>query len=130
MTLEEKITYITSLGYSDNEILVKHSLLRTEELILNYLNLNKLPKGATYTHIDMATMHLENQLSLITNPSEGENESLGKVGSIQEGDTTIKMATARDTETALDKSKAKRIFEDNLINDFKIALHKFRKMRW
>lgn len=130
MTLEEKITYITSLGYSDNEILVKHSLLRTEELILNYLNLNKLPKGATYTHIDMATMHLENQLSLITKPSEGENESLGKVGSIQEGDTTIKMATARDTETTLDKSKAKRIFEDNLINDFKIALHKFRKMRW
>lgn len=130
MEINEKIQYIKSLGYTDNEILIKHSLLRTEEIILNYLNLNKLPKGSEYTHIDMAILHLQQQISMLPKANdEGSNVS-GKLSSIQEGDTTVKMAKASELETSTDKEKSKRIFEDKLLNDFKASLHKFRRMRW
>lgn len=131
MTLEEKILYIVSLGYEGKEILIKHSLLRTEEIILNYTNLNKLPKGVDYVHIDMAILHLVYQISIIpVKNDEGSNTSKGKVSSIQEGDTTVKMATASEQESSTDKEKSKRVFEDNLLNDFRVSLRKYRKMRW
>lgn len=128
MNLIEKIAYMVSLGYTDNELLVKHSLLRTEELILNYLNLTKLPKGIDYTHIDMAILNLKYQINML--PSTGETSTNNKVSSIQEGDTTVKMATVSETETSVDKDRSKKIFEDKLLNDFRTSLHKFRKMRW
>lgn len=130
MKLEEKITYIEHLGIEDNEILIRHSLLKTEELILNYTNLNKLPKGLDFTHIDMAILQLEYNKSVVGVEDIDSNGGGGTVSSIQEGDTTIKMATSSDLETSIDKNKSKRIFEDKLLNDFKVSLHKYRKMRW
>lgn len=131
LTLEEKILYIVSLGYEGKEVLIRYSLLRTEEIILNYINLNKLPKGSDFTHIEMAISHLEQQLTTSSNiTGNQDNSSNSKVSSIQEGDTTVKMATASDSETSSDKAKSKRIFEDKLLNDFRVSLHKFRKMRW
>lgn len=128
MDINEKISYIKSLGY-ENDLIIKHSLLRTEEIILNYTNLNKIPRGVDYTHIDMAILHLDQQLS--TKKSNDSNVTLDSViSSIQEGDTNIKIATASDLESSNDKAKSKRMFEDKLLNDFKVSLHKFRKMRW
>lgn len=83
-----------------------------KEIILNYCNVEEIPKGLMNTAYRMAIDAYRNE-----NIGQEEN-SLGSVSSINEGDTTVNY-----------RSSAAE-FKDSLIKDYKIQLNQYRKIRW
>lgn len=83
-----------------------------KEIILNYCNVEELPKGLVNTAYRMAIDAYRNE-----NIGQEEN-SLGSISSISEGDTTVNY-----------RSSAAE-FKDSLIKDYKVQLNQYRKIRW
>lgn len=83
-----------------------------KEIILNYCNVEELPKGLVNTAYRMAIDAYRNE-----NIGQEEN-SLGSISSISEGETTV---SYRSSATE---------FKDSLIKDYKIQLNQYRKIRW
>lgn len=83
-----------------------------KEIILNYCNVEELPKGLVNTAYRMAIDAYRNE-----NIGEEEN-SLGSISSISEGETTV---SYRSSATE---------FKDSLIKDYKVQLNQYRKIRW
>lgn len=128
--MNKKLEYLKELLPDGDEIQLKFALGRTEELIKNYTNNSTVPDSVFYTHIEMALMYYKFNEELNRPSPVEDTESEGSVESITEGDTTVKFGSVSSRESTAEKMKQKRIFEDSLLNDFRVPLHSIRKMRW
>lgn len=81
------------------------------ETILNYCNLEELPKGITNTAYRMAA-------DLYRYDRPGEAEVPVTVASISEGDTSTSFTSAADA------------LAGGLLKDYQGQLNRFRKLRW
>lgn len=81
------------------------------ETILNYCNLEELPKGITNTAYRMAA-------DLYRYDRPGEAEAPVTVASISEGDTSTSFTSVADA------------LAGGLLKDYQGQLNRFRKLRW
>lgn len=92
------------------DIPLQFSLDDTTDSILNYCNLEELPKGLENTAYRMA-------IDLYRNESPGEESTpLGTVSSISEGDTTTSFKNPTSE------------FKDHLLKNYKAQLNRYRKL--
>lgn len=110
----DKLKELLGLDLRDtsNNVTLNFIIDDIKEIILNYCNVEELPKGLVNTAYRMAIDAYRNE-----NIGEEEN-SLGSISSISEGETTV---SYRSSATE---------FKDSLIKDYKVQLNQYRKIRW
>ena len=95
---------------------VEMAIAETEQVILNYCNISKVPTALMFTHANMVVDLLRHELALAKELG-GESKdlddiSLADVTSIKIGDTSINLG------------------KDTLVLNYQTQLQKFRKMVW
>ena len=114
MTNLEKLKKLLGIPLEDNskDFLLEFILEDTEQIIKDYCNIKEVPEELNNTVLRMAIDLYRNK-----NPGEEDN-SLGSISSITEGDTSI---SYRSSATE---------FKDSLLNDYKAQLNKYRRLVW
>ena len=103
------------LGIEDElqDIQLKFIISDVEEIITNYCNIDKVPKGLINTSYRMA-------VDLYRYENLGHEESaLGSVSSISEGDTSTSFKQSVDDN-----------FKDTLLKNYKPQLNRYRRLVW
>ncbi len=99
------------LGITDNEkdLLVQFSLESAEDTIKNYCRLDRVPEGLNTTMYRMAA-------DIYRNEQFGQQDSVSRVTSISEGDTTTSFGSIEPE------------FAKSLLKDYGMALRQYRKV--
>ncbi|HDK7179214.1 TPA: phage head-tail connector protein [Clostridium botulinum] len=101
-----------SLDDDSKDFLLEFALEDVEQIVKDYCHIKEIPKEINNTILKMA-------MDMYRNENLGEEEnSLGSISSISEGDTSI---AYRSSATE---------FKDSLIKDYKAQLNKYRKLVW
>lgn len=120
---------LNGYGYEniDEEMLTLNAL-SVREFILNYCNIEKMPKGLKFTYISMmCASYLE--LYIIKNyVNDGNSEKAiqGAIASITEGDVSV---TYKDSESS-DKILNAKALIGSLMDGYRAYLTKYRRMAW
>jgi len=96
----EKLKLILEIEGNDEDDLLNYLLESTEQMILNYCNIPELPA------------ELEDVLIAMT--ADRHNSPDGVMASMKVGDTSVNYSQ----------------HENNIINDYKSQLHRFRRLSW
>lgn len=100
------------LGIRDDEqdAILKFIMEDTEEIILNYCNIDQIPKGLLHTSYRMA-------MDLYRNENVGCEEDAVSVSSITVGDTSTSFRqTTNDS------------FKDSILKNYRKILNRYRKL--
>ncbi|MBY6879664.1 hypothetical protein EXN65_20090 [Clostridium botulinum] len=114
MTQLEKLKKLLGISLDDDskDFLLEFVLEDLEQIVKDYCHMREIPEALNNTVLKMA-------IDMYRNENLGEEEnSLGSVSSITEGDTSI---SYRSSATE---------FKDTLIKDYKAQLNKYRKLVW
>lgn len=101
-----------SIQDTSRDDILQFTIDNIKEIILNYCNLYEMPTGLLNTAYRMA-------IDLYRNENlGGEENPLGSISSISEGDTTVSFK-GNDNE-----------FKNSLLKNYKVQLNKYRKLVW
>lgn len=120
---------LNGYGYEgvDVEMLTLHAL-SVREFILNYCNIEKMPKGLMFTYVNMImASYLE--LYVIKNYVNGEDSEkaiAGAIASITEGDVSV---TYKDNQSS-DKILNAKALIGSLMDGYRAYLTRYRRMVW
>lgn len=96
---------------SSKDAVLQFTLSQVEDTILNYCNLEEIPKRLINMVYRMA-------IDLYRSENFGEEESKLQVSSLSEGDTSTSFSNVSDS------------IQGTLLKDYKGQLNRFRKVRW
>lgn len=96
---------------TEKDVILQFTLDDVEETILNYCNLNELPKGLEHTAYRMA-------MELYRGENIGQEGSGMKISSISEGSTSTSFSDSSDN------------IKDTLLKDYQTQLNRYRRLRW
>ena len=122
-----------------SEPLLKITVDEIEQTILNYCNINEIPKELTYTFANMVVdlFRYEDEFIKATTVSgEGEEEeaepdvNTGNINSIRVGDTTITFGSGSDTSIYNKNLRSHQANLDTVVLDYESQLKKFRRLVW
>lgn len=122
-----------------SEPLLKITVDEIEQTILNYCNINEIPKELTYTFANMVVdlFRYEDEFIKATTVSvEGEKEeaepdvNTGNINSIRVGDTTITFGSGSDTSIYNKNLRSHQANLDTVVLDYESQLKKFRRLVW
>lgn len=122
-----------------SEPLLKITVDEIEQTILNYCNINEIPKELTYTFANMVVdlFRYEDKFIKATTVSvEGEEEeaepdvNTGNINSIGVGDTTITFGSGSDTSIYNKNLRSHQANLDTVVLDYESQLKKFRRLVW
>lgn len=122
-----------------SEPLLKTTVNEIEQTILNYCNINEIPKELTYTFANMVVdlFRYEDEFIKATTVSvEGEEEeaepdvNTGNINSIRVGDTTITFGSGSDTSIYNKNLRSHQANLDTVVLDYESQLKKFRRLVW
>lgn len=122
-----------------SEPLLKITVDEIEQTILNYCNINEIPKELTYTFANMVVdlFRYEDEFIKATAVSvEGEEEeaepdvNTGNINSIRVGDTTITFGSGSDTSIYNKNLRSHQANLDTVVLDYESQLKKFRRLVW
>jgi hypothetical protein len=122
-----------------SEPLLKITVDEIEQTILNYCNINEIPKELTYTFANMVVdlFRYEDEFIKATTVSvEGEEEeaepdvNTGNINSIRVGDTTITFGSGSDTSIYHKNLRSHQANLDTVVLDYESQLKKFRRLVW
>ena len=122
-----------------SEPLLKTTVDEIEQTILNYCNINEIPKELTYTFANMVVdlFRYEDEFIKATTVSvEGEEEeaepdvNTGNINSIRVGDTTITFGSGSDTSIYNKNLRSHQANLDTVVLDYESQLKKFRRLVW
>lgn len=113
---------------------VEMAIAETEQVILNYCNISKVPTALMFTHANMVVDLLRHELALAKELG-GESKdlddiSLADVTSIKIGDTSINLGKGAQGSAAMQAANAHQVNLDTLVLNYQTQLQKFRKMVW
>lgn len=114
MTNLEKLKKLLGIPLEDNskDFLLEFALEDVEEIVKDYCHIKEIPEALNNTVLKMS-------MDLYRNENLGEEEnSLGSISSITEGDTSISYRSSANE------------FKDSLLKDYKAQLNKYRKLVW
>ena len=123
---------LNGYGYEgvDVEMLTLHAL-SVREFILNYCNIEKMPKGLMFTYVNMiCASYLE--LYVVKNYVNGEAGEYsekaisGAIASITEGDVSV---TYKDNQSS-DKILNAKALIGSLMDGYRAYLTRYRRMVW
>lgn len=116
-------------GYEgvDVEMLTLHAL-SVREFILNYCNIEKMPKGLMFTYVNMI---MASYLELYVvknyiNSEDNEKAIAGAIASITEGDVSV---TYKDNQSS-DKILNAKALISSLMDGYRAYLTRYRRMVW
>lgn len=122
-----------------SEPLLKITVDEIEQTILNYCNINEIPKELTYTFANMVVdlFRYEDEFIKATTVSvEDEEEeaepdvNTGNINSIRVGDTTITFGSGSDTSIYNKNLRSHQANLDTVVLDYESQLKKFRRLVW
>lgn len=122
-----------------SEPLLKITVDEIEQTILNYCNINEIPKELTYTFANMVVdlFRYEDEFIKATTVSVegGEEEAepdvnTGNINSIRVGDTTITFGSGSDTSIYNKNLRSHQANLDTVVLDYESQLKKFRRLVW
>lgn len=122
-----------------SEPLLKTTVDEIEQTILNYCNINEIPKELTYTFANMVVdlFRYEDEFIKATTVSVegGEEEAepdvnTGNINSIRVGDTTITFGSGSDTSIYNKNLRSHQANLDTVVLDYESQLKKFRRLVW
>ena len=122
-----------------SEPLLKITVDEIEQTILNYCNINEIPKELTYTFANMVVDLFRYEDEFIKAPTvsvEGEEEeaepdvNTGNINSIRVGDTTITFGSGSDTSIYNKNLRSHQANLDTVVLDYESQLKKFRRLVW
>lgn len=122
-----------------SEPLLKITVDEIEQTILNYCNINEIPKELTYTFANMVVDLFRYEYEFIkatTVSVEGEEEeaepdvNTGNINSIRVGDTTITFGSGSDTSIYNKNLRSHQANLDTVVLDYESQLKKFRRLVW
>lgn len=128
----------TKLGVdSPSDALLDINIDEIEQAILNYCNIDVVPKQLMYTFANMVCdiNTYDSQVVKDNTPATEENEGdieipASGINSVRVGNTTVTFGSGSDTSV---RNRALRSHEadlDSLILNYKAQLNKFRRMVW
>ena len=122
-----------------SEPLLKITVDEIEQTILNYCNINEIPKELTYTFANMVVdlfRYEDEFIKATTISAEGEEEEVepdvntGNINSIRVGDTTITFGSGSDTSIYNKNLRSHQANLDTVVLDYESQLKKFRRLVW
>lgn len=120
---------LNGYGYEgvDIEMLTLHAL-SVREFILNYCNIEKMPKGLKFTYVNMmCASYLELYVvKNYVNDGDSEKAIAASVASITEGDVSV---TYKDN-TSNDKVLNAKALIGSLMDGYRAYLTRYRRMVW
>lgn len=120
---------LNGYGYEgvDVEMLTLHAL-SVREFILNYCNIEKMPKGLKFTYVNMiCASYLELYVvKNYVNSEDNEKAIAASVASITEGDVSV---TYKDN-TSSDKVLNAKALIGSLMDGYRAYLTRYRRMVW
>lgn len=127
----------TKLGVeTPPEPLLNINIDEVEQAILNYCNLDVVPKALTYTFANMVCdIHTyDAQINKDNAPSDEEGLDLdisaSGVNSVRVGNTTVSFGSGSDTSSRNKALRSHQANLDSLLLNYKEQLNRFRKMGW
>lgn len=120
---------LNGYGYEgvDVEMLTLHAL-SVREFILNYCNIEKMPKGLKFTYVNMiCASYLELYVvKNYVNSEDNEKAIAASIASITEGDVSV---TYKDN-TSSDKVLNAKALIGSLMDGYRAYLTRYRRMVW
>ena len=120
---------LNGYGYEgvDVEMLTLHAL-SVREFILNYCNIEKMPKGLMFTYVNMIiASYLELYVvKNYVNSEDNEKAIAGAIASITEGDVSV---TYKDNQSN-DKILNAKALIGSLMDGYRAYLTRYRRMAW
>lgn len=120
---------LNGYGYEgvDVEMLTLHAL-SVREFIINYCNIEKMPKGLKFTYVNMiCASYLELYVvKNYVNSEDNEKAIAASVASITEGDVSV---TYKDN-TSSDKVLNAKVLIGSLMDGYRAYLTRYRRMVW
>jgi len=120
---------LNGYGYEgvDVEMLTLHAL-SVREFILNYCNIEKMPKGLMFTYVNMiCASYLELYVvKNYVNSEDNEKAIAGAIASITEGDVSV---TYKDNQSS-DKILNAKALIGSLMDGYRVYLTRYRRMVW
>lgn len=120
---------LNGYGYEgvDVEMLTLHAL-SVREFILNYCNIEKMPKGLMFTYVNMiCASYLELYVvKNYVNSEDNEKAIAGAIASITEGDVSV---TYKDNASS-DKILNAKALIGSLMDGYRAYLTRYRRMVW
>lgn len=120
---------LNGYGYEgvDVEMLTLHAL-SVREFILNYCNIEKMPKGLMFTYVNMiCASYLELYVvKNYVNSEDNEKAIAGAIASITEGDVSV---TYKDNQSS-DKILNAKALIGSLMDGYRAYLTRYRRMVW
>lgn len=120
---------LNGYGYEgvDVEMLTLHAL-SVREFILNYCNIEKMPKGLMFTYVNMiCASYLELYvIKNYVNSEDNEKAIAASIASITEGDVSV---TYKDN-TSSDKVLNAKALISSLMDGYRAYLTRYRRMVW
>lgn len=128
----------TKLGVdSPSDALLDINIDEIEQVILNYCNIDVVPKQLMYTFANMVCDINTYDSQVVKDNTPATEETSGDIeipasgiNSVRVGNTTVTFGSGSDTST---RNRALRSHEadlDSLILNYKAQLNKFRRMVW
>ncbi|QDY23144.1 hypothetical protein CGQ39_13470 [Clostridium botulinum] len=114
MTPLEKLKKLLDISLDDDskDFSLQFAIEDAEQTIRDYCHIKEIPEELNNTILRMS-------IDIYRNDNLGEEENpLGPISSISEGDTSISYRNANAE------------FKDSLVKDYKAKLHKYRKLVW
>lgn len=106
---------------------IEVAINEVKQTILNYCNLEYMPKELDYTCANMvADLVRYNYIS--SGNSENSENTNADISSLKIGDTNISLGTPETAEGNIVKSHVPNL--DEIVLNYKSQLNKFRKMVW
>lgn len=120
---------LNGYGYEgvDVEMLTLHAL-SVREFILNYCNIEKMPKGLMFTYVNMiCASYLELYVvKNYVNSEDNEKAIAAAIASITEGDVSV---TYKDNQSS-DKILNAKALISSLMDGYRAYLTRYRRMVW
>lgn len=120
---------LNGYGYEgvDVEMLTLHAL-SVREFILNYCNIEKMPKGLMFTYVNMiCASYLELYVvKNYVNSEDNEKAIAAAIASITEGDVSV---TYKDNQSS-DKILNAKALIGSLMDGYRAYLTRYRRMLW
>lgn len=120
---------LNGYGYEgvDVEMLTLHAL-SVREFILNYCNIEKMPKGLMFTYVNMiCASYLELYvIKNYVNSEDNEKAIAAAIASITEGDVSV---TYKDNQSS-DKILNAKALISSLMDGYRAYLTRYRRMVW
>ena len=100
--------------------------------VLNYLNVDKLPKELYFVLVNMCVDYLRyvNAQQNEDNPDAEVEIGLGDISSVNIGDTSINIGKGNSDSLSTKDLKAHLSNLDDIIFNYREQLNMFRRMRW